>query len=273
MADSSDVSNTIAGMIASTVYPNGTSSPSISGSVVKIYPGWPVPNVLQEDINASGAHISIWALPSERKIGSELGRPFRVIEKGDPPMIATVDGLNIMLSGSVSVPTNVYFLIDGTGYHYPVQSGDTLATVATAMANQIPGATSSGAVITLASGGSVVARTGGIGTAMRELRRQAKDFQITIWAPTPAMRVLIASAVDAMLSENSNISLGDGAPSMLFYTRQFDTDASENYLIYRRDLIYTVNYATTQTIAAPQIVAPVMHVTDASGNPIKTILE
>lgn len=273
MADSSDVSNTIAGMIAATVYPNGTSSPSISGSVIKIYPGWPVPNVLQEDINADGAHVSIWALPSERKIGSELGRPYRVIEKGYPPMTAAVDGLNITLSGSVSVPTNVYFLIDGVGYHYPVQSGDTLATVATAMANQIPGATSSGAVIALGSGSSVVARTGGAGTAMRELRRQAKDFQITIWASTPAMRVLIASAVDAMLSENSSISLGDGAPSLLFYTRQFDTDASENYLIYRRDLVYTVNYATTQTIAAPQIVAPVMHVTDISGNLIRTLLE
>lgn len=273
MADSSDVSNTIAGMIASTVYPNGTSKPSISGSIIKIYPGWPVPNVLQEDINAGGAHISIWALPSERKIGSELGRPYRVVEKGEPPMIATVDGLTITLSGSASVPTNVYFLIDGVGYHYPVQAGDTLTTVATAVANQIPHATSSGVVITLSGGASVVARTGGVGSAVRELRRQAKDFQITIWAPDPATRVLIASAIDGMLSESSNISLGDGAPSMMLYARQFDSDASENYLVYRRDLIYTVNYATTQSISAPQVVAPVMNVTDTSGNPIKTFLE
>ena len=165
MADSSDVSNTIAGMIASTVYPDGTSSPSISGSVVKIYPGWPVPNVLQEDINASGAHISIWALPSERKIGSELGRPYRVIEKGDPPLITTVDGLNITLSGAVSVPTNVYFLIDGTGYHYPAHCRHTLATDPTAMANQIPEATISGPVITLASRASADALTGGAATA------------------------------------------------------------------------------------------------------------
>ena len=273
MADSSDVSNTLAGMIAATVYPNGTSQASISGSVIKVYPGWPVPNVLQQDMKAGGAHISIWALPSERKIGSELGRPYRVIEKGDPPLIATVSGLAIKLSGSVSVPTNFYVLIDGVGYHYPVQSNDTLITVATAMANQIPGATSSGAVITLASGNSVVARTGGVGTAVRELRRQAKDFQITVWAPTPAMRAQIGAAVDQQLSENSGISLGDGTPSLLLYARQFDSDASENYLLYRRDLIYTVNYATTQTIAAPQIIAPVMHVTDASGNAVKTILE
>lgn len=273
MADSSDVSNTIAGMIASTVYPNGTSEPSISGSTIKIYPGWPVPNILQEDINADGAHISIWALPAERKIGSELGRPYRVVEKGEPPMIATVDGLNITLSGAASVPTNVYFLIDGVGYHYPVQTGDTLSSVATAMAIKIPGALSSGPVITLASAHSVTARTGGVGTAMRELRRQAKDFQITIWAPTPAMRVLIASVIDGMLSESSNISLGDGAPTMMLYTRQFDSDASENYLVYRRDLVYTVNYATTQSISAPQVVAPVMNVTDTSGNPIKTFLE
>ncbi|MCG7388754.1 hypothetical protein [Pantoea sp. ACRSB] len=273
MADSSDVSNTLAGMIAAAAYPNGTSQASISGSVIKIYPGWPVPNVLQQDINAGGVHISLWALPAERKIGSELGRPYRVVEKGEPPMVATVNGLTVTLSGAASVPTNVYLLIDGTGYHYPVQSGDTLTTVATALANQIPGATSSGAIITLESGNSITARTGGVGTAVRELRRQAKDFQVTVWAPTPAMRALVGSAVDQMLSESSNISLGDGAPALLLYARQFDTDASENYLIYRRDLIYTVNYATTQTIAAPQVIAPVMHLTDASGNVIKTILE
>ncbi|MDF7658320.1 hypothetical protein PUG81_05010 [Erwiniaceae bacterium L1_54_6] len=273
MADSSDVSNVIAGMVAATVYPNGTSEPSISGAVIKIYPGWPVPNVLQQDINTGGVHISIWALSTERKIGSELGRPYRVLTKGEPPLIATVTDQAVTLSGSVSVPTNVYFLIDGVGYHYPVQSGDTLTSVATAMANQIPGATSSGEVISLPDAKSIIARTGGVGTAMRELRRQAKDFQITIWAPTPAARIQVAAAIDGALSEVSNISLSDGAPALMLYTRQFDTDASENYLIYRRDLIYTVNYATTQIIDAPQVIAPVMNVTDTSGNPIKTILE
>lgn len=273
MADPSDVSNTIAGMIAARVYPNGTSSPSISGSVIKIYPGWPVPNVLQEDIKSGGVHISVWALPAERKIGSELGRPYRVVAEGDPPMTATVNGQTVTLSGAASVPTNVYFLVDGVGYHYPVQASDTLTTVATAMATQIPGASSTGSVVTLHEAHSVIARTGGVGTAVRELRRQAKDFQITVWAPTPALRVLVASAVDGMLSESSIISLGDGAPSQLLYSRQFDSDASENYLIYRRDLIYTVNFATTQSIAAPQVVAPVMNVAGTSGNPIKTFLE
>lgn len=273
MADQSEVSNVIAAKVAATVYPNGTASPSIANAVIKIYPGWPVPNILQQDINAGGAHISVWALPTERKIGSELGRPYRVISTGEPPIIATVSGQQVTLSGAVSLPTNVYFLIDGVGYHYPVQAGDSLTSVATAMASQIPGASNAGPVISIPDARTIIARTGGVGMASRELRRQEKDFQITVWAPSPQMRTLIGPAIDSALSEESNVSLGDFVPAYILYKRQFDTDASENYLVYRRDLIYTVNYATTQTIAAPQVIAPVMNITDTSGIPIKTILE
>lgn len=273
MADQSDVMNLLAAKAAAVAYPNGTGVPSITGAIVKVYPGWPVPNKLQADINAGGVHISIYPLPTEKKINSTLGRPYQVTTTGAPTLFATVSGQTVTLSGAVSTPTNVYFLIDNVGYHYSVQSNDTLTTIATAMAIQIPGATSVGAVVTIPDGISIVARTGGVGTASRELRRQAKDFQITIWSPTPALRDKVASALDIALSEESNISLSDGAPSYMVYTRSFQSDASENYLVYRRDFVYTVNYATTQTIDAAQVVAPVMHITDISNNPIKTILE
>ena len=91
------------------------------------------------------------------------------------------------------------------------------------------------------------------GTAVRELRRQIKDFQITVWAPAPGLRDRIGSAIDAALSEQCHIDLGDGAPAQLLYTRQFDLDRSENWHVYRRDLIFSVNYATTRTISAPEV--------------------
>ncbi|WP_280955020.1 hypothetical protein [Paludibacterium denitrificans] len=44
--------------------------------------------------------------------------------------------------------------------------------------------------------------------------------------------------------------------------------------MYRRDLIYTVDYATTQTVDAPQVIAPVINVINQnSGQTIRTIQE
>jgi len=266
MADLSDVLNVIVGMTAAIVYPHGTSAPSITSSIVKVYPGWPVPNKLQSDIASGGVHISVYPLPTERKIPTQLGRPYRVVNAGNPTTHATVNGSLVTLSGSITTPQNVYFLIDSVGYHYSVQSSDTLTTIATAMASQIPGASNAGPVISIPNAKSISARTGGIGSAARELRRQAKDFQVTIWAPTPALRDTIGGALDSALSENSALSFSDGAPAFMVYSRTLNTDASENYLVYRRDLVYTVNYATTQTISAPQVVAPVMTINTSIKN-------
>jgi len=266
MADPSEILNVIAGQVAAIVYPNGTASPSITGAVVKVYPGWPVPDILQADIKNSGVHISIYPLPTERKLPTALGRPYRVIDSGNPTIETAVSGSAVTLSGAVSTPQNVYFLIDGIGYHYSVQSGDSLASIATAMATLIPGASNVGPVVTFPNAFEIIARVGGVGAAARELRRQTKDFMVTVWAPTPALRDTIGSAIDSALSISSDIQLSDGLPAFMVYARSMYSDASENYLVYRRDLVYTVNYATSQTISAPQVVAPVMTTNDLTKN-------
>lgn len=258
MADPSEILNVIAGQAAAIAYPSGTSSASITNGPIKIYAGWPVPPVLQADINAGGVHITVYPLTTERKMTTALGRPYRQVTAGDPTILAAVSGSTVTLSGFVSTPQNVYFLIDGIGYHYSVQTGDTLTTIATAMATIIPASTNAGPVITISGAHEIIARTGGVGTAARELRRQAKDFMVTIWAPTPQLRDIVGSALDSGLSVDSNISLSDGLPSFIVYARSMYSDASENYLVYRRDLVYTVNYATSQVISAPQVVAPVL---------------
>lgn len=287
MADESEVLNVLVGLAAAVAYPNGTASPSITGGVIKIYPGWPVPNILETDIKEGGVHVSAFPLATEKKMPTALGRPYRVINPGSPTIAASAappdalgisfivnesvpmaaDGYRVTLSGTVTTPQNVYFLVDGTGYHYSVQNGDTLTSIATAMATLIPNANNAGPVITILGAAEVIARVGGVGTAARELRRQAKDFVLTIWAPTPALRDTVSSALDSALSESSNLSLSDGLPAFMVYARSLaPSDASENYLIYRRDIVFTVNYATSQTISAPQVVAPVMTTNDQTKN-------
>lgn len=265
MADISDVMNLMVGQIAAVVYPNGTASPSIVNAAVKVYPGWPVPNVLDTDLGANGIHISVYPLTTERKLSVEMGRPYSIINPGNPTITATVSGQTVTMAGTISTPTNVYLLIDGVGYHHSVQTSDTLITIATALAAIIPNASNSGAVITLPNAIEIIARTGGIGSAARELRRQEKDFLVTIWAPTPALRESVGSALDTALSINSNISFADGQPgTMLYKQTRYDNDKTGKYLCYRLDLVYTVNYATTQIISAPQVVAPVLNTNGSS---------
>jgi len=59
----------------------------------------------------------------------------------------------------------------------------------------------------------------------------------------------------------------DGAPAQLLYTRQFDSDRSENWHVYRRDLIFSVNYATTQAITAPEVTSTVVTVNGQQTTP------
>lgn len=262
MPDLSEVQTVLVASVAATLYPSGTSSPSIANADVKVYPGWPVPNVLQQAITAGGAHVSVYASPTERKIPNFLGRGYYIVNSGAPTITATVSGLSVTFGGTVSVPQNIYLLINGQGYHYPVQAGNTLTSIATAFATQITGSTSSGAVLTLPPSHSIVARVGGVGTAARELKRQEKEFIITVWSPTPALRDTIASAIDSALAESSDIVFADGSRGIMLYARTFQTDQLEKYLLYRRDIVYSVQYPTTQIISAPQVIAPVLNIVD-----------
>lgn len=87
------------------------------------------------------------------------------------------------------------------------------------------------------------------GHSAREVRRQTKQFQITVWAPTPALRSAIAKALDLALALTSRIDLPDGSQVTLSYGKQTERDEQQKVLIYRRDFFYAANYATLQTEA------------------------
>jgi hypothetical protein len=267
MADLSDVMNYLTGTIAAAVYPNGTSQSSIAGVNIRVYPGWPLPNELEAQLKAGNVDISVYPLATERKKPTSLGRPYYIIDPGTPTITATVSGQTVTFAGTITVPQNLYLLINGVGYHHPVQSTDTLTSIATGYATAISGATSAGHVLTVPSAREIVARVGAIGSAARELKRQEKEFQICVWAPTPALRDMLGGAVDILLSETSDSVFTDQSHGIVRYCRTYQTDDKQKFnTLYRRDVVYSVEYATTQIISAPQVVAPILNITDQSGN-------
>ncbi|MCX2905207.1 hypothetical protein ORG41_04365 [[Curtobacterium] plantarum] len=253
MASTDDVASYLAGRVSDAVYPGGSGLPGIINAAVKIYPGWPAPGTLQQDINSGGVHVSIWPLPAERKISTALGRPFRVMAKDKPALQFIVNGSVIDVSGVADALTSVRVSLKGKTFTFTFRAGTTADQAVTALGAALPESFTvlSSVFIPLADHISVSATTAG--TAVKELHRQIKDFQITVWAPAPGLRDRIGSAIDTALSEQCHIDLNDGAPAQLLYARQFDSDRSQNWHVYRRDLIFSVNYATTRTITAPEV--------------------
>jgi hypothetical protein len=258
MASSDDVARFLARRIADIIYPGGSQLPGIVNVSVKIFPGWPVPGTLQQDINKGCVQISVWPLPTERKINTALGRPCLVMAKGQPTLQFTVNGSFISVDGIASTPANVRISLDGKQYFFHFQTGSTPEQVIDKLSLELPKAFTVLNKLCVLMVEQISVFVTSAGTAVRELRRQLKDFQVTVWAPTPGLRDRIGTAIDTALSEQCHIDLNDGAPAQLLYARQFDSDRSENWHVYRRDLIFSVNYATTQTIAAPEVIMTVV---------------
>jgi hypothetical protein len=94
-----------------------------------------------------------------------------------------------------------------------------------------------------------VSNTGTTGVSAREVRRQTRKFQITIWANCFDHRDPLAAAIDAGLAAVSRLTMPDGTGGVLTYVNSMQSDDQQKAGIYRRDLIYAVNYATIQTDA------------------------
>jgi hypothetical protein len=183
----------------------------------------------------------------------------------------TVAANTITVGGTPFSPLNAVVTVDGLDYLYPVQPGDTLTSIATGLAaliNEDTATSSSGPVITLPGNHRITTRVGAVGTIIRETRRQKRGFQITFWCPDPASRDAIVPPVDAALADLDFLALPDGSVGRLIYERTRVSDRVEREGLYRRDLFYSVEYPTTDTGIAAEIVSTTLYLTDPNGIPI-----
>lgn len=262
MADISDVENALVTLIAQTLYPNGTSQPNVPGVPCVVYPGWPAPAQLDADLKIGKSHVSVFPTPTERNTTRYL-KKWKTLSITAPTLTLTINGQQVTVGGAMPTPfsaCNMALLVGGKNYVYAVQLNDTLASIATALAALIavdyPGTASAGSVITLPAGAyATSAKVGTTGTSIREVRRQERVIQITVWTDTPAHRDAIIAAFDPVLADTQFLTLVDGTAARLIYKSSPVTDNFQKAKLYRRDLLYTVEYATTQTAVSTEIVA------------------
>ena len=256
MADLADVETTLATLIAGWMYPSGTGGASAIAADVKVYAGWPVAAKLDADLRLGNVvHISVFGTESEKNTSryleewGELSRPAKTLG-------ATVGATSITLTGSIATHQHISALVNGKAYAYALQAGDTLATVATALAaliNANTAATASGAVITIPGAHAITVRIGVDGTIGRVVRRQEKQFLIDIWSPTPDLRTAAARIIDPKLSGLDFITLPDNTAGRIKYVHSRNIDEGQKQLVYRRNITYSVDYATVDTDSATEV--------------------
>lgn len=256
MADFTEVADVIRDTIAAALYPSGTGATSAVGFRVAVYQGWPDQAKLAAELAQGNAHVSVWPTPQERPSADHFPE-WQLLSVTAPTLTAAVGATTVTLGGTVSTPQTVAVIADNKAFAYAVQAGDTLTSIAAAMATGLTtagvAATASGAVVTLTAAKKIAARVGGQGTSIRELRRQERVFQVSCWAGDHAKRDTLGKFVDAVLSRSWRIALPDGSSANLVYRSAAQHDESQKQLIYRRDLMYGADYATTETRIDTQV--------------------
>lgn len=260
MADIIDVQSAIVTIVAGAVYPNGIGAASVSGNPIVVYAGWPIPSQLDTDLTAGKTHISVYPTMIEKN-KTRYSKDWVQQSVNTATITATIAGQTVVIGGVMPSPFtahNVAVLVNGLPYVYALQASDTLTSIATALAALIvagvPGTTSSGAVITMPNTANIkAARVGVTGTSIREIRRQERVFQITVWANSPTQRDIIGAALDVALAATEFLAMPDGYGARVIYRNSHVTDDLQKAKIYRRDFMYSVEYATTQTEVDTQI--------------------
>ncbi|MCK8648878.1 hypothetical protein M1M06_07450 [Ralstonia insidiosa] len=280
MADISDVSAALVTTIAGIVYPNGTSQPSITGAPVLVYSGWPDSGQLRTYLSAGNVHVSVFPQPNMLRVVDSSMSDWSTPTAPVNTVTLTLSGQAVTVGGSVSTPQNAALVVDNKAYVYAVQAGDTLASIAAALAalvNADQTATAAGAVVTIPGAKYISPRVGGVGVATRETRRQEQTYMVTIWANCFDQRDPIAAAIDSALSGQIHLTLADQSVATLRYKSSRQDDSLQKEGIYRRDLMYAVEFSTFQSATLTQITATIENVSagpslDAQF-PIKTIVE
>jgi hypothetical protein len=253
MADQSDAENALVSLVSSGLYPNGTGATSVPGPDCRVYRGWPNSAALDSDLAAGKINVTVFP-------GSGAGRTTtRYAEQwiGSPAelsLTAEVAGTSVTFGGTAESGQIAGILVDGRSYAYRIQTGDTPELVAAnlaAMARDSSVVQLSRGTLTIVGAGSLMGRVVADAPVQQEVRRQEQDFRITCWCPTPASRDAAAAAIDQSLSSIRFLALPDGTQGRLVYSGTTVFDQSQNASLYRRDLMYSVEYATILSASQP----------------------
>lgn len=237
-------------------------APAAGGYPYVCYSGWVTQDDLKNEV-AKGvrSHIAVYDLEVERNTTRFLPE-WQTLAAPTVTLTASAAAGVITFGGTPAAGLNVGVTVGNRpAIAYQTTAGDTsLALVAQHVAAAInaaaqPGvsATVNGASISVTGGDASVA-VGGTGTITRQLEQIEKYFLISVWAPAPDTREAIAELIRPAFAALNFVPLGDGFNGRLKYVRTKNHEPQFNAQVFRRDLVYSVEFSTTETDTATQIV-------------------
>jgi hypothetical protein len=260
MADQSDVENAIVAAVTAILYPNGAEAASAIGCgavTVRVYRGWPVSAALHADLADGIVNVSVFPGGAPRDT-TRYPTNWNVTTATTPSLTVSVAANAVTFVGATASGQMAGLSVDDATYIYLVQASDTTALVAAALAAQLIAAgllvQISGATVTIPGASKLIARVEQAQSAYQETRRQRQSFRVSCWCPAPLLRDQVASAIDAAMARTSFLTLADGTAARITLAGGDTIDQGENAILYRRDLIYAADYATTLTAAQPAMV-------------------
>jgi hypothetical protein len=256
MADQSDVETVLATLIAGVLYPQGPAMPSVLGRVCRVYRGWPNQAALDVDLAAGRVNVTVFPEPGNERNTTRYPAEYQVTTPVVAELSITVAGETATVSGAAAPNQLAGLLADDVPVVYRTVAGDTPSLVAAILAAALrPTRVTilSGATVTVPGVARLIGRVVSDQPARMETRRQQQGFRLSFWCPDHATRDACASVVDAALAAQTFIALPDGTAGRLRFQASTVLDHGQDARLYRRDLVYTVEYATTLATSLPSM--------------------
>ena len=290
MADLSDVTAYLAQQAASAVYPNGTAQPSVAATDCRIFEGWPLPDQLDLDLAGrmlSGtpptavarpggplANVSVYPMPGTGIAVYQILDETYVIAPPVFGLSVSIAGNTITVSGQPNTGEYLTLVCDDAFVYS--QTGATTAALLAALASaaqaNYPAASSTATTLTVPAGHSMVVRQGAVATLGKVTHRQRHSVMVSVWAPAQAVRSALAKAIDNVIKQNIKVAMPDTSQAVIIYSRTNVSDEQQSATIYRRDLIYAVEYATVEQFPGYVITTVDTTIASAAGNASATAL-
>jgi hypothetical protein len=255
LADLSLVESALVSAITAVIYPSGTSGASVTGTPIRIYRGWPTTGPLSLDLAQGVPNISVFPVPGATR-NTTRWYPIQIVQSARPTLLAAASGATVTFSGIAAAGQLAGILADNQPFVYAPLATDTPAVVAASLAQAIRAIRTcwlSGTSVTIPDAMHIIGRVSTAGTTTTEWCRQQQSFRITLWCPNPILRDQIAALIGAALSAIAFLTLADGTSGRLRYRSTASVDDDQDAQQYRRDLIYDVEYGTTQTLQSPSM--------------------
>ncbi len=253
MADLSDVEAALVVAILALAQRNAEGYAVLGGSIVRVYRGGPPVTALVDDRAAGVVEISVFPVPNATRNTTRWGVQSTTVRIASG-LSATASGQTATFSGTALGGELAGLLVNDQPFVYQAQTGDSAALVAAALADQIRATQICWldfGTLTIPGAVTLVARTTGLAAVLQEWARQEQEFRISVWAPTPAARDQVCSAIGAGLAQIAFLTLADGSGGRLTYRKTASFDDDQVASVYRRELVYDVEYGTTVTVQTP----------------------